>query len=242
MIFDLIIIVVGLNVLATIALWREAARNPPEPKKKFIAELLHSAPIEPKHEPPKAVAQRFESSVTEWDRMFFDDFADFATVVNWWFASAHDGSPCRLQELPDTILKLDRNSDMPSFGRRYSIFHNQVRLGNLEISSSFPYGTEDRNVHSRIELDSIRLLAFDSILELLDAIAMHVSYSTPDTLERLQARLTIISALTEAVWESWRISEFGVDSEDWGMLELGFDGSAHWYFTRREALRKQTKA
>ncbi len=58
---DLIIIIVAVNLLATFALWRKAARTPQALKKKFIAELLHSAPIEPKHDPPKAVAERFES-------------------------------------------------------------------------------------------------------------------------------------------------------------------------------------
>jgi len=241
MIFDLIIIVVGLNVLTTFALWREAARKPPEPKKKFFAQLLRSAPIEPKHHSPKAVAERFESLVTEEDRLFFDDFADFGAVVNWWFADPHNGSPWRLQELPDTILKLDGNIDHPSFGRRYSIFHNQVRLGELEISSGFPYEAENRKVCARIEIDSIRLLAFGNILDFLNAIAMHISDPTSDTIENLKTRLIIISAMTEAAWKSWRVSEFGSDREDWGMLELGFDGSAHWYYRRRDALRKRTE-
>ena len=39
--------IVVLNAVATITLWREAARKPPRPKKEFLQKLMRSAPITP---------------------------------------------------------------------------------------------------------------------------------------------------------------------------------------------------
>ena len=242
MTFDLLAIIVFLNVMATIALWREVGRRPPTPKKKVIAALLHSKPIAPKHKPPKTIGEKFPSLVTEKDRLFFDDFAEFAAVVNLWLADEFEDFSCRLQELPDTELRLGGISDMPHFGRRYAIFHNQVRVGTLEVSPGFPYGVENRNVRATIELNWVRLLAFDAVVGFLADIAKHVSDPDPNSEEYLQTDLGIIYALTRVMWQTQQISEFGMDGEDWGDLELQINGSASWYFVRREGLRKKQAA
>src|SRR5215831_4387881 len=131
--FNFLAVVVLLNVMATIALWRVAARRPERLKKKFISALVRGAPITPRHQPPKAIGEGFDSLVGNDDRQLFKDFAEFADVVNWWLVETDGGSPWRLQEMPDTELKLPPLED-PAFGRRYSIFHNQIRLGTLEVS------------------------------------------------------------------------------------------------------------
>src|SRR5262249_6581233 len=102
-------------------------------KKKFIKALRGSEPIVPKHQPPKSIGESVPSLVRREDRLFFDDFRDFGTVVNWCLADEHVGGPWRLQELPNTDLSLNF-SHMPDFGRRYDIFYNQVPLGTLEVS------------------------------------------------------------------------------------------------------------
>jgi hypothetical protein len=117
MTFEILTIIVLLNVGGTITLWQQlqqAARKPPKFKKKFLNALLHSEPIAPRHDSPKTISG---SLVTPDDRVFFSEFTHFAAVVNWWFADRHVGSPWRLQELPDTELKLGF-SDMPDYGRR----------------------------------------------------------------------------------------------------------------------------
>jgi hypothetical protein len=241
MTFEVLAIIVFLTVMATITLWRQAARKPPKPKKKFITALLHSEPIAPKHQPPKAIGEGFSSLVTEEDRLFFGDFADFAAVVNWWLADEHVGGPWRLQELPETELKLNF-SDTPDFGRRYAIFHNQVRLGTLEVSPAFRYSAEKPNVRTNIELNSVRLLAFGTVQSFLTGIALHVSNPDQNTKEYFQTSQDIDRALTQVLWQTQQISEFGMDGEDWGELELHLDGSASWYLVRKQALHEQQAA
>ena len=238
MTFDVLAIIVFLNVMATITLWREAARRPPTPKKKVIAALLHSEPIAPKHQPPKTIGEKFPSLITEEDRLFFDDFEDFAAVVNWGLAD----EPWRLQEQPDTELRLGGISDMPDFGRRYAIFHNQVRVGTLEVSAALSYEVENRDVHATIELNWVRLLAFNTVVGFLTDIAKLVSDPDPNSKEYLQTHLGIIYALTRVMWQTQEISEFGMDGEDWGELGLQINGSASHYFVGREALRKKQPA
>jgi hypothetical protein len=239
MTFEVLTIIVVLSAMAIAALWKHAARKPPKPKKKFITALLHSEPIAPKHQPPKTIGDQFPSLVTEQDRLFFGDFADFADVVNWWLSD--DGGRWRLQELPETELELDF-SDTPNFGRRYTIFYNQVRLGILEVSPSFEYSTDKPNVYTNIELDCIRLLSFDTVEGFLTDIALHGCNPDQKTQEHFKTRQRIHRALTQVLWQVQQISESGTDSEDWGDLEVRLDGSATWYFTRRQALRKQQAA
>ena len=97
-VIELLTIIVVLNVLATIALWRKAAHRPEKLKKKFLNQLLHSEPVTPKHEPPPAL-KKDAWGVNEKVLQFFDDFREFANVVNWWLADEHVGSAWRLQEL-----------------------------------------------------------------------------------------------------------------------------------------------
>ncbi len=243
MTFEVLAIILFLNVMATITLWREAARKPPRPKKKFFTELLDSKPIAPKHQPPKCIGEHFPSLVTEGDQLFFGDFADFAAVVNWWLAD--DGGPWRLQELPDTELKLNSSAMEgfgPDFGRRYAIFYNQVRSGTLEVSPGLDYSAEQPNVRTDIHLDWVRLLSFRIIREFLVDIALHVCDANPNTQEYVQTQIHIDRALIEPLWQTQEITDLGMDGEDWGELELRLDGTAGWYLVRRQALRSQRAA
>src|SRR6185312_10448900 len=175
---EILAIVVLLIAMATISLWRQAARRPPKPKKDFIAALLHGKPITPKHQPPRIIGERFSSLVTEEDQLFFGHFVDFATVVNWWLADKQVNSDWRLQELHDTELKLSF-SDTPDFGRRYAVFHNQIQLGTLELSAGFDYSVENPNVCANVELEYVRLLTFGNVQSFLTSIALHVSNPDP---------------------------------------------------------------
>ncbi len=233
MTFNVLIALVILNLLAVFSLWRAAARRPAKLKKKFINELLHSKPIAPKHQPPKVIGEAFSSLVTDEDRQFFKDFEEFADVMNWWFADEHVGTRWRLQELPNTELK-HHFSDMPQFGRRYDVFHNQVQVGTLEVSSGVDYSAAKPNVHTSIQLEWVRLLSIGTIRAFLDGIALHVCDSHLIMKEYAQARAAIESCLIDALWQSQQISEFDVEP-DYGDIELQLDGSPVWYFRRRQA-------
>ena len=224
-----LVIIVIINAMATIALWRDAARRPTKLKKKFTTALLHSKPIVPKHQPAKALS----SLASEEDRLFFEEFKEFADVVNWWFADKHVGTNWRLQELPEFDLK-HNFSDMPDFGRRYDIFYNQVHLGTLEVSPGVEYGSEKREVRTSIQLDWVRLLHVYTIREYLGGVALHVCDPRPGTTGYLEARAAIEGCLTNALWDAQRISEYDLEA-DYGQLELQLNGTPDWYFRRKQA-------
>jgi hypothetical protein len=137
---EVVTIVVAVNAMATITLWREAARKPPRPNKQFLKKLMHSEPITPKHNPQKVAGAEFSSRADDQYRRFFADFAPFADVVNSWLADEFIGSRWRLQELPDGDVRLNVDfSDGPRLGRCYELFYNQVSLGRLEIQPGYEY-------------------------------------------------------------------------------------------------------
>jgi hypothetical protein len=232
--FDVLAVLVIVNVLATIALWRAAARKPAKLKKKFITALLHSKPIVPKHRSPKIVGDGLTSFVDDEDRQFFNDFAEFANVVNWWLRDTME-TPWRLQELPDTELHLDY-SDMPLFGRRYEVFYNQVKLGTLEVSPNSDYGAENPNVRTSIQLDWVRLLSIGDIHEFLGCIARHVC-------ERDQTERSAIinGCLTSVLWQSQQIDEYDLEDQNYGELKTQLNGLALEYIERREAFIRRAR-
>jgi hypothetical protein len=236
MTYDVLSALVVISLMATVSLWRTSAHKPPKPKKKFRNALLYSKPITPKHQPPKTIGESIPSLVRKEDRLFFADFADFADVVNSWLADEHIGSSWRLQELPDTELTL-QGFDHPDFGRRYAVFHNQVRLGLLEVSPKIRYRTENPDVRTNIELDMVRLLPFDTIVDFLNVIASHVTDPDQSSAESVLATQSIHVALTKVGWQTHQITgDAELDGTDWGELELQLNGSATYYLERREAL------
>ena len=109
--------------------------------------MKRSEPIKPKHQPPKELeplpahrADEHDQKTRWWlemDRRFFADFAPFAKVVNWWL-SAEPGSRWRLQEVREHL----RSGVGGDIGRSYAIFHNQARIGTLEIIKGHRYSAE----------------------------------------------------------------------------------------------------
>jgi len=219
-------------LIALIALSRTFSHKGGRPNKKFSKQLIYSSPITPNHNPPKTMGDL----VDDHDLRFFRDFAEFGLVVNWWLADEDIGGRWRLQELPESDLRLD-GSDMPSFGRRYDVFHNQARLGTVEISAGLDY-SERRNVWVDVALEYVRLLPFDTVAGFLGDVALHVCNQDRSTKEYIEAQQSIAAALSRALWDAQRIHQEDL-GEDWGELELRVAGTADWYFTRRDALRRK---
>jgi hypothetical protein len=69
--FNVLVVIVILNVIATIALWQTAVRRPEKVKKKFFAALMDNKPIVPKHQRPKSIGEGW--GVCDQDRKFFAD-------------------------------------------------------------------------------------------------------------------------------------------------------------------------
>jgi hypothetical protein len=229
--FQILTIIVFLNAAATIELWRRAARRPEKPKKKFRNILWESKPITPKHEPPPPLKKGY--AVGEAELQFFGDFEDFANVLNEWLASPYAysavsdaGGPWRLQELPKSDLGLWAGEG-PTYGRRYAVFHNQVRLGEIEVKPNSSYSTQNPRVTAHTELDWVRLLHFGTIRGFLTDIALHVSEYRPGTLEYLQANQEIDRAMTSLLWHTQEISRFGMENEpSHGEIEVDLSGLA----------------
>jgi hypothetical protein len=228
---QLLWIAVLLNAGATITLWQRAARRPEKLKKKFRNRLWNSKPITPKHEPPPPL-KADTYGVGKEELQFFGDFEDFAEVVNSWLASpyayAHSNS-WRLQELPRSELLYLGGPD-PTYGRTYAVFHNQIRIGEIEIKPDRNYSTESPRVRAHVELDWVRLLHFGTIRSFLIDIGLHISEYHPGTLEWLQTNQEIDSAMIGVLWKTQEISQFGMDDEpSHGEIEVEFGGLASYY-------------
>jgi hypothetical protein len=143
-----------------------------------------------------------------------------------------------LQELPEAHLLLNIDHSFgPTLDRSYGIFHNQVRLGRLEIRPGPDYSAETPALFTEINLDCVRLLDFDSVTSFLREIAMHVYDSKAKTDVDFDVNHAIDAALIEALWQTQRITQFeDLDGQGWGELSLHLQGHAPaWYFRRREA-------
>ncbi len=233
MTFEILTVIVIVNALVTVSLWR--SRKPEKLKKKFLKDLLHSKPITPKHHPPKAIGEDFPSLVSDGDRRFFRDFEGFAYTINAYLAEF----PWRLQELPKTLMRLDGGED-PSFGRRFDVFHNQERIGCLEVSSAF-YSPEKPEVFTDIQLEWPRVLSFSTIHELLAGVASHVCDPNPHTKEYFDARSSINRAIMEVMWRAQQYDEDDL-GHDFGQLELSLHGSATWYLYKRQLASNESNS
>jgi hypothetical protein len=236
--FDTLTVIVLVNVVVTIALWLESRRRPPQPKlkRKFIKRLsdLDSKPITPKHQPPTTFV-----SGNPKDQLFFNDFADFANVINHGLA---DWSRWRLQELPETDLTSALNLP-PGWdgyvytpGRNYAVFYNQAQVGKLGVAPN-AYRADHRSVTIYIHLDYARLLPFDTIREFLRSVTGHTF--TRDDKEYFQAQQTIDRAMTEALWRSNQLDVQNFRLPDIGEINLRLSGLASEYLEDREFLRNQ---
>ena len=219
-------IAVLLNAGATITLWQRAARRPEKLKKKFRNRFWNGKPITPKHEPPPPLKASDTYRVRKEELQFSNDFEDFAEVVNWWLADpdAYHRNSWRLQELPKSEL-LALGQFGPTYGRTYAVFHNQVRIGKIQINPDWEYGTESPEVWAHVELDWVRLLDFGTIRGFLINIAQHVS-EPRSTLEWLQTIQEIDLAMTRVLWETQEISQFKfkMDEPSHGEIKVYLDG------------------
>ena len=239
---QLLWIAVLLNAGATITLWQRAARRPGKLKKKFRKRFWNGKPITPKHEPPPPL-KKDAYGVGKEQLQFFSDFEDFAEVVNWWLADpdAYHRNSWRLQELPKSEL-LALGQFGPTYGRTYAVFHNQVRVGKIEIAPRWKYSTQDPRVEVHVELDWVRLFSFKTIRGFLIDIAKYLSEARSE-LEWLQTIQKIDLALIGVLWQTQEISQFkfAMDEPSYGEIKVYLDGLGSFYFKRREAWRKEIR-
>jgi hypothetical protein len=103
-----------------------------------------------------------------------------------------------LQEFPKSEL-LHLGGHGPTYGRTYAAFHNQERLGEIEIKPDLNYTTQHPRVTAYIELDWVRLLPFVTVRSFLVDIATHVSEYRPGRVDYVQANQEIDRAMTSVL-------------------------------------------
>jgi hypothetical protein len=238
--YEVLAFIAVINALVTLSLWRRVsskANRGPSLNKKAAKALWRSDPIVPKHDPPRVAGGQFSSLVDEEDRQFFADFRDFADVMNWWLSGEYTASGFRLQDLPDGDRRLDVDyNDGPTLGRCFAIYHGQTRVGRLEISPGIDYKAALPAVYTSVQIDWARFFGYVELTEFLEATAWHVTTGNPNNDDYRDSKLSINSALTRTMWDTYRVSELDQpDDQDWGELSLSFHGTASCYILRRDA-------
>jgi hypothetical protein len=228
----LVSIIVFVNLGLTIELWRRAVRRPEKLKRKFRNRLWWSKPITPKHEPPPPLKTGMGVRNPE---QFSSDFEDFANVINWHLV---DYAPWRLQELPTFELsKLAISA--PAYGRCYAVFHNQARVGEIELEPDDRYSTETPGVTIHIELNLVRLLPFETTRDFLTHVAMNTFEYQRGTLEYFEMNQKIDLAMMDVLWKTQQISKLGFDESGYGQITVQLEGLASSYLEGKQAFRNQ---
>jgi len=209
--------------VAVITLFQRTSPNANRPKQQVSNDLVFGKPIVPKHERPQAIGDGYPALAGDEDRHFFYHFAEFGNALNAWLANKFTGSNWRVQELPKTTLTLDAIDDQPTFGRRYEVFCGPNKLGRLEITASYPYDTEARQVRASIKLDWVRLLSWDTVMDFLQAVSVHISSDGDQSNAHL-----LNAAMSRSLWNSLQVhsEDLGLD---WGDLEVTVRGRADHY-------------
>ena len=241
MTFEILTIIVFVNLGLTLALWgnllaiaRWAARRPV--KRKFRNRLWSGEPITPKHEPPPPLKAGIFMGVRNPEQ-FSSDFEDFANVINWHLVDYYD-SPWRVQELPTLELSKLAASG-PAYGRRYAVFHNQARIGEIELEPDFDYSTETPRVTLHIELNWVRLLPLKTIRDFLTHVAWNTFEYQGGTPEYFEMNQKIDLAMMDVLWKTQQISELGFDEWGYGQITVELKGLASSYLEGSKRFRNQ---
>jgi len=136
--------------------------------------------------------------------------------------------------LPDGDRSLDVDFDHgPTLGRSFAIFYNQTRVGRLEISPGYGYGSDSQQVYTSLKIDWGRFMGFEELTQFFGTIADHVTNHDPKSNERAAALQSINYVLTKTLWDNYRILQYDQpDDQDWGDLELQLRGSPASYIER----------
>ena len=160
------------------------------PTRKAQKKISQSALVEQTHHTQTRAPASTETGMgVRNPEQFSSDFEDFANVINWHLV---DYAPWRLQELPTFELSKLAISQ-PAYGRRYAVFHNQARVGEIELEPDYRYSTETPGVTIHIELNWVRLLPFETVRDFLTHMAVETFGYQRGTVEYFQTNGKLIS-------------------------------------------------
>jgi hypothetical protein len=159
-----------------------------------------------------------------------ENFATFADVLNHWLAGDEDEprrNPWRVQELPDPELRILGPHDAPAYGRRYDIFYNQIKVGDLEIDPHWEYSSAEPKVTVALELDCARWLPFGQIHNLIYWIAtLAASRGGPHGEEHRTVALALHDAALRRLWQI-KYDRSIDDRAMGGEIRIQFSGTAN---------------
>jgi len=191
--------------------------------KAALKKLLEGGPIMPKHDHPSSLAgDGYAGSTLPHEFSFFEWFDLFAELANRQMGD----EPWRFQEKSNTVLS--SSFEGPSYGRRYDIFHNQLKIGLIEVSADvFQEFTPDAPyVNTEIKLEHVRLLPFHEVIGFLNWVAGRLAVGE-DQRVPVEIKMQNLTAMTECLWP---VEE--LDDPAWTELSVMWDGKAthyiHW--------------
>ena len=200
----------------------------PQLKKSFVNDLLYSEPITVKHDPPKTLTP-------DGKQTYGAEKHDFECFMLFWFFGEAvnrelEDSAIRIQEINTTEISGSLGMESPTYGRRYEIFCNQVKIGLLQIVAQHGLLAErDRPVYADITLDRVPITAVShhQISGFLTTIAGLVT-NDGDSTERERAMSAIHGTMAETMWDVLR--DYTLGEQPVNQLEVCFSGTPDRYY------------
>jgi hypothetical protein len=249
--YETVVAIVVCNAAATLLIFLgmlgmgfTKANRPVRLPRKATKLLWRSDPIVPKHDPP-------EGPEHDADRVFFEDFKDFAHVINWHLSDKYVGSGFRLEDLPSPHVQVvvfvgsNRERVFPP-GRCFKLYYNQYPVGRLQIHPAHGYTTKKSVVYAEVVIDRARNLRYGELMKFLGVIADFVAGRNPESDGHIESRRSIETALVETLWGNYendqgRGSFDAWEGDDKGLV-VRFKGRAEWYMHHMLSRREQGQA
>lgn len=202
---------------------------------KVISEIQDGKRRDPKHEIAGGLRGKWDrsSAADPVDQYAFDELA--------WFGAALDhgtGDAWSLEETADTMRRA-WYLDSPSYGRRWIIYYNALKLGWIEVSATplKVLGTVDEfradpMAQLDISLGFMRFVPHDVAFGLLyQASFLMQSVADGYDAARERARSAAESAMVRHIWEVMRAGDQYVPDFDFsaeGPYDVFREMTAHW--------------
>ena len=119
------------------------------------------------------------------------------------------------------------------------MFHNQARVGEIELKPDDRYSTETPGVTIHIELNWVRLLPFETIRDFLTHMAVETFGYQRGTPEYFQTNEEIDLAMMDVLWKTQQISKLEFDEWGYGQITVQLKGVASFYLESRQIFRDQ---
>lgn len=216
---------------------------------KVIAEVRDGKRRQPKHDVPATLRGRYNpAKVDPVDQHVFDEFAWFGATLDWATDDAWS-----LEETSDTMRRA-WYLDSPDYGRRWTIYYNDLRMGWVEASATPTrlFGTVEEfiaNPSARVDmsLDMVRFVPADHVLGLLLQASLMMQSTESGGYEAAleRAKLHADAYMVRYLWEVQRVGDEYVPDLDFfaeGPYAVYRETVAHWRKTGFDPFKEAREA